>query len=71
MPKQLTQQAATGSDSALERLGGSDDSETAAVAVGHRVLDAVDDEGRSAALRFTGPNSDRRPAAGVSSVVRW
>ena len=31
-------------DSALERLGGSDDSETAAVAVGHRVLDAVNDE---------------------------
>jgi metal-responsive CopG/Arc/MetJ family transcriptional regulator len=31
-------------DSALAHLGGSDDSETAAVAVGHRVLDAVNDE---------------------------
>jgi metal-responsive CopG/Arc/MetJ family transcriptional regulator len=31
-------------DSALERLQGTDEAETAAVAIGHRVLDAVDDE---------------------------
>lgn len=31
-------------DSALEHLGDSDEAEAAAVAVGHRVLDAVDDE---------------------------
>jgi len=31
-------------DSVLERLEGFDDAEAAAVAVGHRLLDAVDDE---------------------------
>jgi len=31
-------------DSALEHLHGNDEVEAAAVAVGHRVLDAVDDE---------------------------
>jgi len=31
-------------DSALERLEGTDETETAAVTVGHRVLNAVDDE---------------------------
>jgi len=31
-------------DSVLERLEGTDDAEAAAVAVGHRLLDAVDDE---------------------------
>ena len=31
-------------DSALERLDGTDEAEAAAVATGHRVLDAADDE---------------------------
>ena len=31
-------------DTALERLGGPDESQAAAVAIGHRVLDAADDE---------------------------
>ncbi len=31
-------------DSALERLDGTDEAEAAAVAIGHRVLDAADDE---------------------------
>jgi metal-responsive CopG/Arc/MetJ family transcriptional regulator len=42
---ELDAQSLTGQiDSALERLHGTDEAETAAVAIGHRVLDAVDDE---------------------------
>jgi antitoxin MazE6 len=42
---ELDRQSLTGQiDSALERLGGTDEAEVAAVAVGHRVLDALDDE---------------------------
>jgi hypothetical protein len=42
---ELDRQSLTGQiDSALERLGGTDEAEAAAVAVGHRVLDALDDE---------------------------
>ncbi len=42
---ELDAQSLTGQiDSALERVDGIDESETAAVAAGHRVLDAVDDE---------------------------
>jgi metal-responsive CopG/Arc/MetJ family transcriptional regulator len=42
---ELDAQSLTGQiDSALERLRGTDESEAAAVAVGHGVLDAVDDE---------------------------
>jgi predicted DNA-binding protein len=42
---ELDSQSLTGQiDSALERLAGTDEAAAAAVAVGHRVLDAVDDE---------------------------
>ena len=42
---ELDAQSLTGQiDSALEHLGGTGEAEAAAVAVGHRVLDAVDDE---------------------------
>jgi predicted DNA-binding protein len=42
---ELDAQSLTGQiDSALERLGGTDEAEAAAVATGHRVLDAADDE---------------------------
>ncbi|MFZ0831549.1 MAG: ribbon-helix-helix protein, CopG family [Mycobacterium sp.] len=42
---ELDTQSLTGQiDSALERLDGTDEAEAAAVAVGHRVLDAMDDE---------------------------
>lgn len=41
----LDAQSLTGQiDSALERLNGADEAEAAAVAAGHRVLHAVDDE---------------------------
>jgi metal-responsive CopG/Arc/MetJ family transcriptional regulator len=42
---ELDAQSLTGQiDSALERVRGTDEAEAGAVAVGHRVLDAVDDE---------------------------
>lgn len=42
---ELDAQSLTGQiDSALERLDGTDEAEAAAVAIGHRVLGAVDDE---------------------------
>ncbi|MGB0437592.1 MAG: antitoxin [Mycobacterium sp.] len=42
---ELGAQSLTGQiDNALESLDGADEAETEAVAVGHRVLDAVDDE---------------------------
>jgi metal-responsive CopG/Arc/MetJ family transcriptional regulator len=42
---ELDAQSLTGQiDSALERLHGIDEAEAAAVAIGHRVLHAVDDE---------------------------
>ncbi len=42
---ELAAQSLTGQiDSALERLDGTDEAEAAAVAIGHRVLDAADDE---------------------------
>lgn len=42
---ELDAQSLTGQiDSALGRLHGTDEAETAAVAIGRRVLDAVDDE---------------------------
>ena len=42
---ELDAQSLTGQiDGALERLDGTDEAEAAAVAIGHRVLDAVDDE---------------------------
>jgi hypothetical protein len=42
---ELDAQSLTGQiDSALERLDGTDEAETAAVAIGHRVLDAMDDD---------------------------
>ena len=42
---ELDAQSLTGQiDSALERLHGTDEAEAAAVAIGHRVLHAVDDE---------------------------
>ncbi len=42
---ELDSESLTGQiDSALTRLGGADEAEATAVAVGHRVLDAVDDE---------------------------
>jgi metal-responsive CopG/Arc/MetJ family transcriptional regulator len=42
---ELDAQSLTGQiDSALERLDGIDEAEAAAVAIGHRVLDAADDE---------------------------
>ncbi|UQX09446.1 ribbon-helix-helix protein, CopG family [Candidatus Mycobacterium methanotrophicum] len=42
---ELDAQSLTGQiDSALERVDGTDEAKDAAVAIGHRVLDAVDDE---------------------------
>jgi predicted DNA-binding protein len=42
---ELDSQSLTGQiDSALERVRGADEAEADAVAVGHRVLDAIDDE---------------------------
>lgn len=42
---ELDAQSLTGQiDSALKRLDATDDAEVAAVAVGHRLLDAMDDE---------------------------
>jgi metal-responsive CopG/Arc/MetJ family transcriptional regulator len=42
---ELDAQSVTGQiDSALERVHGTDEAESAAVAIGRRVLDAVDDE---------------------------
>jgi antitoxin MazE6 len=40
----LDENRAVAIDSALERLHGTDEAEAAAVAVGHRILGAVDDE---------------------------
>ena len=42
---ELDAQSLTGDiDAALERVDGADDAESAAVAMGHRVLDALDDK---------------------------